>query len=263
MEHSALHSPLHSPQKMARRQRSSGGKVRDGNAGGSATASADDGAGSVDAATVHRSALPRVTGVRHWSTPDYTRVAIDVEQEVKFGSQRISNPDRIFFDLRDTKLASTLVGKTFEVDDGFLKKIRVAEFQPGRTRIVLEVDDLAGYEAFLLPDPYRLIIDVHGKDMHVKNHGNVAARVRTATDTDDDSSKPSSNNGSENDGSEVEQRASRPLTAADARISTRKDAESGARKAQAESSQEPANPSKPGLIETDLPAEDVAAEPKT
>ena len=26
--------------------------------------------------------LPRVTGIRHWSTPDYTRVAIDLESEV-------------------------------------------------------------------------------------------------------------------------------------------------------------------------------------
>ena len=84
-----------------------------------------------------------MTAIRHWSTPDYTRVAIDLESEIKFGSQRIANPDRIFFDLRETKLASTLVGKTFEVDDGFLKKIRVAQFQPGRTRVVLEVDDLS------------------------------------------------------------------------------------------------------------------------
>ena len=40
-------------------------------------------------------------------------------------------------------LASTLAGKTFDVDDGFLKKIRVAQFQPGKTRIVLEVNDLS------------------------------------------------------------------------------------------------------------------------
>jgi N-acetylmuramoyl-L-alanine amidase len=114
----------------------------------------------------------RVTGVRHWSTPDYTRVAIDLENEIKFGSQRIGHPDRIFFDLRGTRLASTLVGKTFDVDDGFLKKIRVAQFQPGRTRIVLEVANLSDYEAFLLPNPYRLIIDIHGKNnrknMHAK-----------------------------------------------------------------------------------------------
>ena len=112
--------------------------------------------------------IARVTGVRHWSTPDYTRVAIDVENEVKFASQRISHPDRIFFDLRSTKLASTLVGKSFDVDDGFLKKIRVAQYQPGRTRVVLEVHDLSDYEAFLLPNPYRLIIDIHGKNATAK-----------------------------------------------------------------------------------------------
>ncbi|HLW85204.1 MAG TPA: N-acetylmuramoyl-L-alanine amidase [Candidatus Sulfotelmatobacter sp.] len=113
--------------------------------------------------------LPRVTGIRHWSTPDYTRVAIDLEDQVDFASQRIAHPDRIFFDLRNTKLASTLVGKSFDVDDGFLKKIRVAQFQPGRTRVVLEVADLSRYNAFLLPNPYRLIIDIHGKDIHAKD----------------------------------------------------------------------------------------------
>ncbi len=121
-------------------------------------------AAAAETSEAHPSKMPRVTGIRHWSTPDYTRVAIDLESEIKFGSQRIDNPDRIFFDLRGTKLASTLVGKSFDVDDGFLKKIRVAQFQPGRTRVVLEVDNLSDYEAFLLPNPYRLIIDIHGKD---------------------------------------------------------------------------------------------------
>jgi N-acetylmuramoyl-L-alanine amidase len=119
-----------------------------------------------DGATVTESAtdkFPRVTSIRHWSTPDYTRVAIDLEQDVKFDSQRIDHPDRIFFDLYDTKLASTLVGKSFDVDDGFLKKIRVAQFKPGKTRVVLEVDDLSDYDAFLLPNPSRLIIDIHGR----------------------------------------------------------------------------------------------------
>jgi len=127
--------------------------------------------------------LPRVTGIRHWSTPDYTRVAIDLESDIKFGSQRIANPDRIFFDLRDTKLASTLVGKSFDVDDGFLKKIRVAQFQPGRTRVVLEVADLSDYEAFLLPNPYRLIIDIHGKDAHGKDSRMARARELKDADT--------------------------------------------------------------------------------
>jgi N-acetylmuramoyl-L-alanine amidase len=122
--------------------------------------------------------LPRVTGIRHWSTPDYTRVAIDVEKDVKFSSQRIDSPARIFFDLRDTKLASTLVGKSFDVDDGFLKKVRVAQFAPARTRVVLEVDNLSDYDAFLLPNPYRLIIDIHGRDSHTRNAETKNAEAR-------------------------------------------------------------------------------------
>lgn len=107
--------------------------------------------------------LPLVTGVRHWSTPDYTRVAIDVDTEVKYEAGRIPAPDRIFFDLYNTKLAPELMGKSFDVNDGFLRKVRVAQYQRGLTRVVLEVDEVADYSAFLLPNPYRLIIDIHGK----------------------------------------------------------------------------------------------------
>jgi N-acetylmuramoyl-L-alanine amidase len=141
---------------------------------------------AADSSVDHAIRMPRVTGIRHWSTPDYTRVAIDLESEIKFGSQRIAHPDRIFFDLRGTKLASTLVGKSFDVDDGFLKKIRVAQFQPGRTRVVLEVDDLSDYEAFLLPNPYRLIIDIHGKESaHAKALRDKDKDKEEAVDTGD------------------------------------------------------------------------------
>src|SRR6478672_6086150 len=107
--------------------------------------------------------IARLTGIRHWSTGDYTRIAIDLEQEVKYQAGRVPHPDRIFFDLYGTKLASDLVGKSFEVDAGFLHKIRVAQFKINMARVVLDVDDVAEYSAFLLPNPYRLIIDIHGK----------------------------------------------------------------------------------------------------
>jgi len=107
--------------------------------------------------------LPVVTGVRHWSTGDYTRVAIDLEEDVKFDSGRIPSPDRIYFDLSNTKLAAELVGKSFEVGEGFLRKIRVAQYTLHDVRVVLDVDADSDYSAFLLPNPYRLIVDIHGK----------------------------------------------------------------------------------------------------
>ena len=107
--------------------------------------------------------MARLTSVRHWSTPDYTRVAIDLEQEVQYQVGRVPHPDRIFFDLVGTRLAPDLVGKSFDVEAGFLHRIRVAQYKANTARVVLDVDDVAEYSAFLLPNPYRLIIDIHGK----------------------------------------------------------------------------------------------------
>jgi len=106
---------------------------------------------------------PRVTDVRHWSTPDSTRVQIDLDHEVKFESQRMDRPDRLVFDLLNSRLAAALAGKMFDVDDGPVKKIRVAQFQPGKTRVVLEVDRSCDYVASLLADPPRLSIEIHAR----------------------------------------------------------------------------------------------------
>jgi N-acetylmuramoyl-L-alanine amidase len=104
-----------------------------------------------------------VTGIRHWSTATYTRVAIDLGDDVTYEAARVPNPDRIYFDLHGTRLAPELVGKSFAVtDDGFLKRIRAAQSGDDTTRVVLDVNDVTEYSAFLLPNPYRLIIDIHG-----------------------------------------------------------------------------------------------------
>ncbi len=111
--------------------------------------------------------LAVVTGIRHWSTASYTRVAIDLNvapgEEVKYEAARVENPDRIFFDLGHARLAPEMVGKSFNVtDDGFLTRVRAAQFSGEVTRVVLDVHHVAEYSAFLLPNPYRLIIDIHG-----------------------------------------------------------------------------------------------------
>ncbi len=111
----------------------------------------------------HSTPLAQVTAIRHWSTPTYTRVAIDLGDEVTFQAARVPHPDRIYFDLHGAHLSPELIGKSFDItDDGFLKKIRAAQSSPDVTRVVLDVADVTEYSAFLLPNPYRLIIDIHG-----------------------------------------------------------------------------------------------------
>jgi N-acetylmuramoyl-L-alanine amidase len=110
-----------------------------------------------------RSRVPLITGIRHWSTPVYTRVAIDLQQEVRYTAARVPGPDRIFFDLYGTRLSPELVGHSLEVtDDGFLSRIRVVQYN-NVVRLVLDVNSVSDYSAFFLSNPSRLIIDVHGQ----------------------------------------------------------------------------------------------------
>ncbi len=107
--------------------------------------------------------LSRVTGIRYWSTTDTSRVAIDLDGDITFHSERLQRPDRVIFDLHWTRLAPSLAGKSFTAKDGLLKTINISEYGPSDTRVVLEGENLANYSAFLLPNPDRLIIDLRGR----------------------------------------------------------------------------------------------------
>jgi N-acetylmuramoyl-L-alanine amidase len=110
----------------------------------------------------HRQVM--VTGIRQWSTASYTRVAIDLSGEVPFQASRVADPDRVFFDLHGARLASNLAGRAVTVaDGGFLERIRAAQFSNDVVRVVLDVTNVSDYSAFWLPNPARLIIDIHGR----------------------------------------------------------------------------------------------------
>jgi len=106
--------------------------------------------------------LPEVTEVRRWVGPNYSRIVIGVDDEVKFEASRLSKPDRIVLDIEDARLSPTLVGKTFPVEDGFLRQIRVGQFTPSVTRVVLDVEKIEDYSVLPLPNPFRLVVDIHG-----------------------------------------------------------------------------------------------------
>ncbi|HEV2577834.1 MAG TPA: N-acetylmuramoyl-L-alanine amidase [Acidobacteriaceae bacterium] len=168
----------------------------------------------VDAAVVKPGRMATVTGIRHWSTPSYTRVAIDLGDAVEYQAARVENPDRIFFDLHHARLAQQLVGKSFAVtDDGFLTRIRAAQFSGDVTRVVLDVHQVGEYSAFLLPNPYRLIIDIHGKTRdqgsEIRDQEIAAAKVPDAAPTTAEVPKSDAAPGS---GSEVSSLPPMPVT---------------------------------------------------
>jgi N-acetylmuramoyl-L-alanine amidase len=105
-----------------------------------------------------------VRDIRHWSTPGYTRVVIDVDGEVQYRSGRLHNPDRLYVDLMGAQLAPQLRGSPLDIADRLVKGVRGAQNQPGVVRVVLDLETLRDYHIFTIDNPYRLVIDIGGGD---------------------------------------------------------------------------------------------------
>ncbi|MGB8064408.1 MAG: N-acetylmuramoyl-L-alanine amidase [Candidatus Sulfotelmatobacter sp.] len=115
---------------------------------------------SSPAAPQELSKFPRVTGVRHWSSPDSSTVVLDLEDQVQYEAHRLTGPDRIYFDLHDTQLAADLTNKSIDISDPFISRIRMAQPVAGMTRVVLETKPNTNFSVSLEPNPYRLIVEV-------------------------------------------------------------------------------------------------------
>ncbi len=115
-------------------------------------------------------ALPKVTGVRHWSSSVGSTVVIDMEDQVPYEVHRLMSPERIYFDLHDTALPPEWNGKTMDVGDASLTRVRVAQPVAGVTRIVLDTKDGSNFSVSMESDPYRLVVELRssGKTLAAK-----------------------------------------------------------------------------------------------
>jgi N-acetylmuramoyl-L-alanine amidase len=118
---------------------------------------------------------PLITGIRHWSSPDSSTVVIDLQDQVPYEAHQLPDPERIYLDLHDSALAPELVGKTIEIGDRFLLRVRVAQPLDAVSRIVLETKAPFDYAVSLEPNPYRLVIKVRKAQAAAANHQVVTA----------------------------------------------------------------------------------------
>jgi N-acetylmuramoyl-L-alanine amidase len=102
-----------------------------------------------------------VTAVRHWSLGSVTRIAIEVSGEFEYRSDQLHDPERVYYDIRNSR--PKFDNKrlyTEDLDDAFVKRIRVAETAPGVTRVVLDLSGAVEATASVLSSPDRLIIEL-------------------------------------------------------------------------------------------------------
>jgi N-acetylmuramoyl-L-alanine amidase len=108
-----------------------------------------------------------VKEMRHWSNPDYTRIAVTCDREVQFEYHRLPEngekgvAPRLYIDINGARLAPGV--KDLQIGDGLLKSARAAQFRSETVRVVLDLDNIRDYKVFTFAEPFRIIIDVKGE----------------------------------------------------------------------------------------------------
>ena len=105
---------------------------------------------------------PRIEAIRFWSFGDVTRIAIETQGEYKLSSERLDSPPRLFFDLTGVRppMSRQKGVQALAVGDHLVRQIRVAETEPGITRIVFDLEVPADFSASQLVSPERLMIEL-------------------------------------------------------------------------------------------------------
>jgi N-acetylmuramoyl-L-alanine amidase len=122
--------------------------------------------------TVQRSSekdgLVRVDQIRHWSTPTYTRVVIDIDRPIKYESHLLkpdpdqNKPRRLYVDLKGAYVSAD-IDSTISIRDGLLQTARAGQYKIDTVRVVLDINSFGGYKIFHLHDPFRIVVDVQGQ----------------------------------------------------------------------------------------------------
>jgi N-acetylmuramoyl-L-alanine amidase len=103
--------------------------------------------------------------VRYNTNDEYTRVVLDVDEEVPFRynllgpAPTLGRPHRVYLDIEGARV-SPKVHPEIKVADGNLRRIRSAQHDKDTARVVLDFHALQEYKVFPLNDPFRIVVDV-------------------------------------------------------------------------------------------------------
>ncbi|MDA0730544.1 MAG: N-acetylmuramoyl-L-alanine amidase [Proteobacteria bacterium] len=108
-----------------------------------------------------------IVATRIWPSPEYTRITVESATLLQYEQMILQNPERIVVDLKNIYLGKALEDLTSQVkeEDPSIQSIRVGQFNPKVSRIVIDLKGTAKVKVFSLdpiePYKHRLVIDVY------------------------------------------------------------------------------------------------------
>jgi N-acetylmuramoyl-L-alanine amidase len=124
--------------------------------------------------------LVLVKDIRHWSTPSYTRVVVDLESQAVYREHllkrdpSLKKPRRLFVDLLNARISKD-IESSIPIKDGLLRRARAGQYDKKTVRVVLDIDNMESYKIFHLYDPFRIVVDVRGKEGLAKPEKQIVA----------------------------------------------------------------------------------------
>lgn len=113
----------------------------------------------VSACVYGESLQPEVTAVEHSVGKGSIRVVVRFNTTVQYVPGTATDPFRLYFDLRGTRPAAALAASS-TVGDPLVQRVRLGQYRPGITRVVLDMTRPAPYTTTFLTNPPRLVIEV-------------------------------------------------------------------------------------------------------
>lgn len=135
--------------------------------------------------------LSYVLPVKYWSSDDYTRVVINASGPVTYKEELLqktaNKPRRLYIDFLESYIEPQYRAPV-PIEDGLLQQIRTGQFSKNTVRVVLDIESIASYKIYSLPDPFRVVIDVKGKALKSKDTSKVAESSKIAAPLSTDES---------------------------------------------------------------------------
>src|SRR5687767_11040883 len=79
-----------------------------------------------------------LTGIQRVVLPDLVRVTLELDREVAYREERLSGPQRLFFDLKNVQVIPELKDKVITYPSEVVSKIRVGRHPDNTVRVVLD-----------------------------------------------------------------------------------------------------------------------------
>ncbi len=100
-----------------------------------------------------------IRDVKRTDLPDGVRITLEMDGEATFRAERVENPDRVFFDVKNASTTGALADKTVKFGGDLVREVRFGR-HPGATRVVVDLRGAESYSVFTLYEPFRVVVDV-------------------------------------------------------------------------------------------------------